>query len=258
MLETASINGLTVPRMGLGTNRLTDTSANREILTAAADAGIGMIDTAHLYTGGNSEETIGAALSPLPDVPIVATKGGYRSGEGRPDVLRAQLEQSLRSLRADRIPLYYLHRVDPETPFAETLGALREALDAGLVAAVGLSAVTVDQIEEARSVLPVAAVQNEYSLAERAHDAVIDHCEREGIVFVPYFPLRGADGSAVREAAERRGVSPNSIALAWLLQRSPVVFPIPGTLSLAHLRENVAALEIELEPGEVEAVGAAA
>jgi aryl-alcohol dehydrogenase-like predicted oxidoreductase len=136
------------------------------------------------------------------------------------------------------------------------LGALKEALDSGRVAAVGLSAVTVEQIEEARTVLPVVAVQNEYSLAQREHDPVIDHCERSGILFVPYFPLRGADRPALRAAAERRGVSTNSIALAWLLQRSPVVFPIPGTLSLAHLRENLAALEIELEPGEVEAIAA--
>jgi len=216
-------------RIGLGTNRLTNTPENVSFIRDAVAAGIRMIDTAHLYTGGESETAIGASgVGEDPNV-VVATKGGYRPGEGRPDVLRAQIKESLRHLRTEVIDLYYLHRVDPQTPLEHSLAVLKEYRDAGTIREVGISEVTIEQIERAREVVPIAAVQNEYSLAERKHDAVVDHCAAEGITFVPFFPLRGAD-----EAQE---------ALKWLLKRSPTMLPIPGTLSIEHVRENLAVLE---------------
>jgi aryl-alcohol dehydrogenase-like predicted oxidoreductase len=237
--------GVDVPRIGLGTNRLT--TANVGFVRDAVAAGVRHIDTAHLYTGGESERTIGAALDGAGEGVLVATKGGYGgAGQGRPDVLRAQIEQSLASLRTERIGLYYLHRVDPETPLEESLGAIKEYVDRGAIAHVGVSEVSVAQIEQARAVVPVAAVQNRYSLGDREHDDVVDFCEREGIAFVPYYPLGGGDGAAVRAAAQRLGVSEHAVKLAWLLRRSPVILPIPGTRSIEHLRENLAALEVEL------------
>jgi pyridoxine 4-dehydrogenase len=177
---------------------------------------------------------------------LVATKGGYRAGEGRPEVLAAQIEQSLRSLRTEAIGLYYLHRVDAETPLEESLGAIKAYVDRGAIRHVGLSEVSVAQIARAREIVPVAAVQNRYNLAERGHDDVLDLCEHERIPFVPYFPLRGDGGPGVSAAAERLGVTESAVKLAWLLRRSPVVLPIPGTLSIEHLRENLAALELDL------------
>jgi pyridoxine 4-dehydrogenase len=243
-----------VARIGLGTNRLTNMPTNLEFVQQAVAAGVGLIDTAHTYTGGQSEETIGAALSPGSDGCIVATKGGYAPGHGRPNVLRDQVEESLRRLRTDSIALYYLHRVDPDTPLEDSLAALKEYVESGKLRHVGLSQVGIDQVERARRIVPIAAVQNEYNLAERGYDDVVDYCAAEGIVFVPYFPLRGHDGRAVAEVAESRGVTPAQIALAWLLQRSPAMLPIPGTLSLEHLKENLAALEIELSDAEFRAL----
>jgi pyridoxine 4-dehydrogenase len=244
-MNTYRLAGVDVPRVGLGTNRIT--SANVAFVREAVGAGVRHIDTAHLYTGGESERAIGEAIGGSADGVLVATKGGYRPGEGRPEVLGAQIEQSLRSLRTDAIDLYYLHRVDPETPLEESLGAIRDHVERGVIRHVGISDVSVEQIERARRVVPIAAVQNEYNLADRRHDDVIDHCEREGIAFVPYFPLHGG-GRGVRDAAERLGVSENAVKLAWLLQRSPVVCPIPGTRSIDHLRDNLAALDLELDP----------
>jgi pyridoxine 4-dehydrogenase len=241
-----------VPRIGLGTNRLTNTSEHVALAKEAVAAGLGHIDTAHTYTGGESEETIGAALSPVADDVVVATKGGWGAGNGRPDVLRAQIEESLRRLRTETIALYYLHRVDPETPLEDSLGAIKEYCDSGKVRHVGLSEVGIDQIERAREVVPIAAVQNNYSLAERKHDDVVDYCAAQGIVFVPFFPLRGVGSRQLSEIADHHGASPAQIALAWLLRRSPTTLPIPGTLSLEHLKENLAALEIELSDAEFE------
>ena len=243
--------GVDVPRIGLGTNRLTTAPEHVAFLRDAVAAGLRHIDTAHLYTGGESEQAVGAALDGVAEDVLVATKGGYRAGEGRPEVLRAQVEQSLRALRTDAIGLYYLHRVDPETPLEESLGELAAQVDRGAIRHVGLSEVSVAQIEAARAILPIAAVQNEYNLDERAHDDVIDHCEREGIAFVPFYPLRGAGGAAVRATAERLGATANQVTLAWLLRRSPAVLPIPGTLSIGHLRENLAALELDLGDAEL-------
>ena len=245
--------GVDVPRIGLGTNRLTTAPEHVAFVREAVAAGVRHIDTAHLYTGGESERAIGAALDGAAEDVLVATKGGYGgAGQGRPEVLRAQIEQSLRSLRVDAIGLYYLHRVDPETPLEESLGAIKEYVDRGAIRHVGISDVSVDQIEAARRVVPIVAVQNRYGLADREHDDVVDHCEREGIAFVPYYPLHGSSRE-VTATARRLGVSENTVKLAWLLRRSPVVLPIPGTRSIEHLRENLAALELA-ETGE-EAIG---
>jgi pyridoxine 4-dehydrogenase len=214
-------------RMGLGTNRLTHTPENVEFIREAAAAGVSLIDTAHVYTGGESEKTIGAALSTRPEGCLIATKGGHGTGNGRPEVLSAQIEESLSRLRTETIDLYYLHRPDPSTPLEESLGTIRDYRDRGSIRYVGVSNVSVQQIESAREVVEVAAVQNEYNLSERTHDDVVDYCESNDIVFVPYFPL--GDGR-----------TPPQDALAWLLDRSPVTLPIPGTLSLEHLNANLA------------------
>ena len=252
--RTLTLGDTEVARIGLGTNRLTLTTENVEFIRQAVAAGIGLIDTAHLYTGGQSEETIGDALSPPPDGRIVATKGGFRPGEGRPDVLRQQIEDSFRRLRTDVLELYYLHRVDPETPLEDSLAVIKEYRDLGKIRHVGLSEVGIEQIERARELMPIVAVQNRYNLSERAHDEVVDYCTREGLVFVPFFPLGGDGGPALAEIAERHGATDVQIALAWLLRRSPVMLPIPGTLSLVHLRENLGVLEVELSDDEYEAL----
>ena len=201
-----------VQRIGLGTNRLRNTPANLAFLREAAAAGIGHIDTAHTYTGGESEETIGAALSPIPEQCIVATKGGWAGG--RPDALRAEIDQSLLRLRTDSIPLYYLHRPDPETPLEDSLAAIKEHHDTGKIRHVGVSNVGIDQIERARAVVPITAVQNNYSLSERRHEDVVDYCANEGIVFVPYFPLRS-------DADTRSPRSPNDTTPRTRRSRSP-------------------------------------
>jgi len=252
MKKSVRLGDVEVPRIGLGTNRLSHTREHEAFIRDAVGEGLAHIDTAHLYAGGESESTIGAALSPVPGDVVVATKGGYAPGEGRPDVLKAQIDESLERLRADTIALYYLHRVDPETPLEDSLGAIKEAVDAGKVRHVGISDVTVEQIERARAVVPVAAVQNHYSLTERKYEEEVDYCERENVVFVPYFPLRHGGPSALESIARQRGATPSQIALAWLLRRSPVMLPIPGTLSIEHARENLEALEIELTDKEFE------
>ena len=249
------VGDIDVARVGLGTNRLTTTKDNISLLRAAVAAGVQMVDTAHLYTGGRSEQAIGEALNPPPGGCIVATKGGFGgTGRGRPEVLRAELEQSLRSLRTETIYLYYLHRVDPDTPIEESLGAIKKLRDQGKVRHVGISEVVIEQIERARRVVPIVAVQNHYNLSERTSEAVVDYCAKEGIVFVPFFPLRGDGGPALTQIARRHGASKQQITLAWLLRRSPVMLPIPGTLSLDHLKENLAASQIELTDADFEAL----
>jgi pyridoxine 4-dehydrogenase len=243
-----------VPRIGLGTNRLMNAPGHVAVVKEAVAAGVRHIDTAHLYTGGESEATIGAALSPIPEDCVVGTKGGFRPGEGRPEALRVQIEESLRRLRTDSITLYYLHRVDPETPLEDSLGAIEEYRESGKIRHVGVCEVGIDQIERARRVVPIVAVQNHYNLSEREYDDVVDYCAAEGIVFVPFFPLHGGGGRPLAEIAERHDATPAQIALAWLLKRSPTMLPIPGTLSLEHLKLNLASLEIELRDDEFEAL----
>jgi len=243
-----------VARIGLGTNRLTDTGVNVAFVQDAVTVGVTHIDTAYSYTQGESEKTIGDALSRIAGVVTLATKGGYQQGEGRPEVLRTQIEQSLRRLQTDRIALYYLHRVDPETPLEVSLTEIKEYRDSGRIQHVGLSEVGVEQIERAREIVPIAAVQNHYNLSERRWEDVVDYCAREGIVFVPFFPLRGDGGRPLAQIAKRHGATPEQITLAWLLRRSPTMLPIPGTLSLDHLKANLAALEIELSEADFNAL----
>jgi pyridoxine 4-dehydrogenase len=251
-LTTVTLGDRDIKRIGLGTNRLTDTDENRSFLGDALEAGLDFIDTAHVYTDGESERTIGATPASFTEDLVVATKAGYSSTPI--EELRSQIEQSFESLRTERITLYYLHRVHPEIPIEESVGVLRQFVDDGRIEHVGLSAVSVEQIERARAVVPIAAVQNEFNLEERNWDAVIDYCEAEGIVFVPYYPLRGGSG-AVSEVADRRGATANQVKLAWLLARSPIVAPIPGTRSIDHLRENLAALDLELTAEDLEILG---
>jgi pyridoxine 4-dehydrogenase len=227
--RTARLGDRELTRIGLGTNRLTDTPENIDFLGQAVETGLDFIDTAYLYTGGASERAIGTALAPFPDDLTVATKVGYHPGSGRPETLRAELEESFERLRAETLPLVYLHRVDPDVPIEESLAVLREYRDAGRIEHVGVSDVGVDQIERARSVVPIAAVQNEYNRAERRYEDVVDFCEREGMLFVPYYPLHGPGSTQDK--------------LVWLLERSPCIVPIPGTLSLDHLKGNLALLD---------------
>ena len=263
--RTVRLGDRDVVRMGLGTNRLTSTPQHVALVRDGIAAGMGLIDTAYTYTGGQSEATIGETLASRAASSaggsggiVVATKGGHDPGHGRPEILRGQIEESLRRLRVDTIDLYYLHRVDPQTPLEESLGAIREFVDRGRIRLVGLSQVGVEQIEQARTVVPIAAVQNHYNVRERRWDAVVDHCAREGIVFVPFFPLRGVGGPELERIAARHGATPYQVALAWLLRRSPAMLPIPGTLSLDHLRQNLGALELELTDDEFERLAATA
>jgi aryl-alcohol dehydrogenase-like predicted oxidoreductase len=260
MTSTVTVGSRQIARIGLGTNRLHNTPQHVALIRAAIEAGVQMIDTAHLYTGGESEQAVGAARSAESATCLVATKGGFGGvGHGTPAVLHREIEQSLARLRTRVIDLYYLHRVDPETPVEDSVRAIREHVTQGHIRDVGLSEVTISEIQRARAVSRIAAVQNNYSLAERKHDDVVDYCAAEGIVFVPFFPLRGAEAPAVRSIAQRHGVTPVQIALAWLLRRSPAMLPIPGSLSRAHVKENLAAMAIDLSGQEFDtltAVGA--
>lgn len=248
------LGGVEVSRIGLGTNRLTNTPEHVAFVKEALAAGVSHLDTAHTYAGGESERTIGDALSSVAKDVVVATKGGYAPGDGRPEILRSQIDESLRRLRTDVIGLYYLHRVHAETPLEDSVGAIKEYRDAGKILNVGLSQVGIDQIERARAIVPIAAVQNHYNLSERRWEDVVDYCAREKIVFVPYFPLQRSGGRSLGDIARRHGAAPAQIKLAWLLLRSPAILPIPGTLSLEHLRQNLAALDIELSDEEFRAL----
>jgi len=267
---------LTVHRMGFGSMRLTgdgvwgdppDREEAKGVLRRAVELGVNLIDTADSYGPEVAERLIGEALAPYPDSLVVATKGGLvRGGPGdwsadcRPEHLKEACEGSLRRLRVDRIDLYQLHTVDSEVPLAESVGALAELREEGKVRHVGLSNVNVEQLAEARSIVPVVSVQNRYSLSDRGHEAVLEACEREGLGFVPWFPLAAGDAArgegAVERVAREHDVSPVQLALAWLLARSPVMLPIPGTSSVEHLEENVAAAAIELEESELQALAA--
>jgi pyridoxine 4-dehydrogenase len=256
MASTVQLGDRQLTRIGLGTNRLTNTAENRGFLKAAvADTALNHIDTAHLYAAGESERTIGAALSPFPSDLLVATKGGYNEGGGV-EGFRAELEQSFQSLQTKVIERYYQHRVHPDLSLEDAMAVLSEYREAGRIRHIGISAVTIDQIERARSIAPIAVVQNEYSLVSQAHDDEVDYCAAEGIVFVPYFPLRGDHPPAVATVAEAHGATASQIRLAWLMKRSPTIVTIPGTLSLQHLRQNLAALEIELTDEEFEQLSA--
>ena len=251
---TLLVAGTEVPRIGLGTNRLQDTAEHAAFVRDAIGAGIRHIDTARLYSGGRSEAAIGAALaSGRPDGVVIATKGGYH--DGRPETIAGEIEESLRQLRVDRIDLYYLHRVHDGTPIEDSLAAIVRERDRGRIAHIGVSNVDLTQLARARAVTEIAAVQNHYNLAHREHDDVVDVCAAEGIPFVAYFPLRG-ETAALREVAARRRATPAQVALAWLYERSPTTLPIPGTLSIEHVRENLTALELKLSDDDLAALRA--
>jgi aryl-alcohol dehydrogenase-like predicted oxidoreductase len=238
------------------------------VLRRAIDLGVTFIDTAAAYGPEVSERLIHEALHPYPEDLVIATKAGFmRSGPGRweingkPEFLKSQAEKSLRLLGLERIELFQLHRIDPEVPLPDQLGALLELQAEGKVGRIGLSEVTVPQIEAAREITSIVTVQNLYNLSERRAEPVLDYCEREGIGFIPWFPMATGglaqhDGPLQR-IGEKHAVTPAQLALAWLLQRSPVLLPIPGTSSLAHLEENVGAALIELTPEQVQQLDAA-
>jgi pyridoxine 4-dehydrogenase len=265
---TITIGALEVHRLGFGAMRITgdgmwgppqDPEAARSVLRRAVELGVTFIDTADSYGPGTSEELIAEALHPYPPDLVVATKGGFeRPGpgrwvpNGRPAHLKEAAEASLRRLRLDRLPLYQLHCPDPTVPFAESLGALAELQAEGKIRHIGVSNVTLAQLDEALAMLPVASVQNRYNLADRSSDGVLDRCEEHDIVFVPWAPIQDLDEVPdVGEIASRHGVSDQQVALAWLLARSPVVLPIPGTASVAHLEANIEAAGITLDADDL-------
>lgn len=250
----------TVNRLGLGTNRVTPSEEGRTILRRAIDLGVNFIDTADIYQAGASEEAIGEVVPPSINDVLVATKGGMsRTSEGlgtdaRPEHLREAFENSLRRLRRDRIDLYQLHRVDPRAPIEESLAVLRDFQREGRIRQVGVSNVSLPELERARKVVTVASVQNRYNLLERESEDVLRYCEAQGIAFIPWFPLqrgRLSNERTLASLARDRGATPQQVALAWLLQRSPVMLPIPGTLSEVHLRENLDAIDLVLDSQEI-------
>jgi len=251
-VEKITIAGeFVVNRIGLGTNRISDNERSRTALKKAVSLGINFIDTAAAYTGGISEGIIGEMLAPYHDV-VVATKGGMSAPDfhidSRPETLQRQLEASLKKLKLTTIPLYFLHRVDPNVPFKESLLFLKNAQDERKIKHIGLSQVTVEQIKEARKYISVAAIENEYNLSNRMYDDVVSYAEKENIVFIPFFPLHfnKSQFQSLEKLQEKHDATAEQIALAWLLKRSPMMLPIPGSLSNQHLEENAAALNIHL------------
>jgi aryl-alcohol dehydrogenase-like predicted oxidoreductase len=236
------------------------------VLRRAVDLGVNLIDTADSYGPYVSEELIREALYPYPNNLVIATKAGQvRTGPdrwyplGRPEFLRQEVEMSLRRLRLERIDVFQLHRVDPQVRLADQVGALAELRNEGKIRHIGLSNVSVDQIRAARLVAPVVTVQNRYNLAERTSDAVFQFCANEGIGFIPWNPLpRDGRDSVLRAIAREIDATPGQVALAWLLRRSPVMLPIPGTSTVAHLEENVAAASLELTDHQFETLEMAA
>lgn len=242
------IGEIEIRRIGLGTNRLTNTEQNRGFVREAVSDGINLIDTAHVYADGESELTLGAAFEgPPPDGCLIATKGGLN--DGRAEVLRAEIEESLKRLRTEKIGLYYLHNVDPEVPIETSLSVIAEYRDAGTIEQIGVSNVDLEQLRRAQQVVPIAAVQNRYNLAMRSSDEVVDYCAEHQIAFVTHGPLRERNPELER-IASAHDATPSQVTLAWLLGRSPAMLPIPGTLSIEHVRENLASLELQLSDEE--------
>src|ERR671916_946469 len=268
---TFSLGGdLLVNRLGFGAMRLTgrgilgepeDPEQARRVLRRAVELGVNLIDTADSYGPEVSERLIAETLHPYPNELIIATKGGLtRPGgrwvpDGRPKHLREACEGSLRRLKVERIDLYQFHRPDPRIAFEDSVWALALLRDQGKIRHVGLSNVGVRELEIALDIVPVASVQNRYNLAERSSEAVLQACEREGVGFIPWYPLAtgrlSRPGGPLEEVARRHDATPSQVALAWLLGHSPVMLPIPGTSSVAHLEENVAAATLELTDEEM-------
>ena len=277
--DTFTIGGdLEVRRLGFGAMRITgdgiwgppdDPEKARAVLRRTLELGVNLIDTADSYGPDVSEELIAETLSPYPDDLVIATKGGLRRTgpgqwprDGRPERLKECCDASLRRLKLDRIDLYQLHAPDEKVPYEDSVGALKELQEEGKIRHIGVSNVSVEQLEQARSLVDVATVQNRYNLTERRSEDVLEACERDGIGFIPWFPLATGDlarpGGALDEIAGRHGATPSQVALAWLVARSPVMLPIPGTSSVEHLEENTAALELRLSDEEQQEIGQAA
>lgn len=266
------IGELSVHRLGFGAMRLSGYGPPADRRTAigvarrAVELGIDFIDTADAYGVGANEELLADALHPYDDL-LIATKIGHTRPSpaewvpvGRPEYLRQAAELSLRRLRVERIDLLQLHRIDPTVPLADQIGALRRLQDEGKVRHVGLSEVTVGQLEEARRIVDVVSVQNRYNLTDREHDGVLDRCAAEGIAFVPWLPIARGEHATDRDGtltavARETGATPAQVSLAWLLHRSPVVVPIPGTSSAEHLAENAAAADLELTETQLDLLG---
>ena len=269
---TINIGGdITVNRMGFGAMRITgegimgpppDRERAKAALRKAVELEVNFIDTADSYGPNVSEELIAEALYPYPDDLVIATKGGLlRPGpnrweaDGRPDHLREVCEGSLRRLKLDQIPLYQFHRPDPKVPFAESIGALIELRDEGKIRHIGVSNVSEDQVHEALKLTPIVSVQNRYNLNDRSSEAMVDLCEQEGLVFLPWAPIQDSDQLVpVRTAAERHNASTRQVALSWLLDRSPQILPIPGSGSAEHVAQNVAAAAMRLTSAEANAI----
>ncbi|PYI59648.1 MAG: oxidoreductase [Verrucomicrobia bacterium] len=279
MNTTFKLGGdLTVNRLGFGAMRITgegiwgwppDRVNALKILRRAIELGVDLIDTADAYGPDTSELLIAEAFHPYPKGLVIATKGGLtRPGPGewvpncRPDHLKQALEGSLKRLRLERIDLYQLHTVDPKVPIEESLGALKQMQDAGKIRHIGLSNVDPDEITRASKIVPIVSVQNRYNIEDRKSENVLVYCEKENLGFLPWFPIGGGGGlkpeNPLNTADKAHGVSDYQVALAWLLQRSPVMLPIPGTSSLAHLEDNVAAANLKLTPEEWKAIDALA
>lgn len=272
---TFQIGGdLPVVRLGYGAMQITgdgvwgeprDRDEAIRVLRRAVDLGVTFIDTADSYGPNVSEEIIREAIHPYADDVVVATKAGLtRTGPGkwiavgRPAYLKQQVELSLRRLGVDRIDLIQLHRIDPEVPVADQVGAFKELQEQGKVRHIGLSEVTVDELKEAQKTAEIVSVQNLYNLADRSAEALLDHAEANGIGFIPWFPLATGglvkDGGPLTEISKEVGATPSQLALAWLLRRSPVVLPIPGTSTVAHLDDNIGAAGIELTDAQFQAL----
>lgn len=269
---TIDVGGdLTVNRVGFGSMRITgpgiwgappDRERAKAALRRAVELDVNFIDTADSYGPDVSETLIAETLSPYPGDLVIATKGGLlRPGPGRwvpdgtPEHLRRACEGSLRRLKLDQIPLYQFHRPDPKVPLAESIGALAQLKAEGKIRHLGVSNVSAEQFREAERITPIVSVQNRYNVADRSSEPMVDLCEQESLVFLPWAPIQDSGQSrAVAEAAERHGVNPRQIVLAWLLARSPRILPIPGSGSAEHVEANIAATSIELSRDEVAAI----
>src|ERR1700685_3756423 len=268
-------NDLRVTRLGFGSMRITgdgiwgepvDRAECVRVLRRAVELGIDFIDTADSYGPAVSEEIIAEALHPYPADLVIATKGGFvRSGpnqwveNGKPEHLRSACEGSLRRLRVDRIDLYQLHRIDPKVPAEDQLGTLQDLQAQGKIKHIGLSEVSVQQIEHARRIVPIVSVQNRYSVTDRGSEDVLKYCEKEKMGFIPWFPLAAGrvsgPESPISRMAARSKATPSQVALAWLLARSPVILPIPGTSKVTHLEENVAAADLVMDENMMQELG---
>ena len=277
--KTFKLGGeLTIHRLGYGAMRITgkgiwgepaDREAAKKVLRRAVELGVDFIDTADSYGPAVSEPLIGEALAPNTHGTVIATKAGLtRQGPdrwlpvGRPEYLTQQVEMSLRWLKRDTLDLWQLHRVDAQVPVEESLGAIKKLQKAGKIRFVGLSEVSVEEIKQARKTIEIVSVQNEYNLGNRKSEAVLEYCEREGLAFIPWFPVAAGElarpGGKLDQAAKKHGATVSQLSLAWLLHRSPVMLPIPGTSSVAHLEENLKAAELKLSAVEWKELEAAA